>query len=129
MDAIYTPDAPHPIGPYSQAIRCGDLLFISGQLAIDPLNGQYTANDADKEMHLALKNLGAILAAASLNYRHVIKTSIFLQNMKDFPAINEVYGHYFPAEDNTPPPARETIEVAALPLGAKVEISCIASMR
>ena len=124
--AIYTTDAPQPIGPYSQAIFKNGWLYISGQLAVDPLSGQYIQGTVKEETKLALQNIGAILKEAGSSYEEVVKVSIFLQRMKDFPIVNEVYAHYFPADGKTPPPARETLEVAALPLGVQVEISCIA---
>ena len=129
--AIYSNAAPKPIGPYSQAIRCGDFLFISGQLAIDPKTGVYTPTlSADEETKIVLQHIGVILKAAQLTYQDIVKTSIFLTKMKDFPLINAVYEKFFSCTDKQfAPPARETIEVAGLPLGAKVEISCIASCK
>ena len=127
---IYSDAAPKPIGPYSQAVRCGDFLFISGQLAIDPKTGIYTPTSAAKEAELSLQHIGSILKAAQLSYQRVVKTSIFLQSMKDFPLVNEVYAKFFSfTDEQIASPARETIEVAALPLGTKVEISCIASCK
>ena len=125
--AIFTPHAPKPIGPYSQAIRAGELLFISGQLAIDPDTGKYVPASVAEEADRALNHIRSILRAAQMDLTHVVKTSIFLQQMSDFPAVNEVYGRYFIPDGPTPTPARETVQVAGLPLGAKVEISCIAA--
>ena len=127
--AIFTPHAPKPIGPYSQAIRAGDLLFISGQLAIDPSTAKYVPASVAEETDRALTHIRSILSAAQMDLSCVVKTSIFLQQMSDFPAVNEVYGRYFVSNGSSPTPARETIQVAGLPLGAKVEISCIAAAR
>ena len=125
--AIYTSDAPKPIGPYSQAILSGGLLFVSGQLAIDPVSGVYVPATVAEETDRALGHIRSILSEAQMSLSDVVKTSIFLQRMSDFPAVNEVYARYFSSEGSSVAPARETIQVAALPLGAQVEISCIAS--
>lgn len=119
---IYAANAPEPIGPYSQAIQVGNMLFMSGQIAIDKSTGQLlTANIID-ETTLVMKNFGAVLSAAGMNFSHVVKCTIFLKSMSDFPQVNEVYGKSFPSQ----PPARETVEVSQLPKGVNVEISCIA---
>lgn len=125
-EAIYSAAAPKPIGPYSQAIRCGGLLFVSGQVAIDPTTGKYVPGTVAEEAQQVLLHVQRILVAAQLSFKDVVKSSIFLKSMGDFPVVNKVYGKYFPAE-GAAAPARETVEVAALPLGAKVEISCIAA--
>lgn len=120
--AVQSDKAPAPIGPYSQAIWANDMLFVSGQVAIDRENDSLITSDIEAETHQVMKNLQRILEAAELDLTHVVKSSIFVKNMGDFQAINEVYGSYF---DNTPP-ARETVEVSALPKNVNVEISCIA---
>ncbi len=120
---IYTADAPDPIGPYSQAVQSGNLLYVSGQIAIDPASGSLVTSSIEVETKQVMKNLQAILTAAGMNFSNVMKCSIFLQDMNNFPKVNEIYGQYF----QTDPPARETVEVAKLPKGVNVEISCIAS--
>ena len=122
---IATTDAPAAIGPYSQAVRVGDTLFTSGQIPIDPKTGNLVAGDITEQTHQVLKNLGAVLAAAGVSFDHVVKTTVFLKNMSDFTAMNEVYATAF-AADGVLPPARSTVEVAALPKGSLVEIECIA---
>jgi len=121
---IYTADAPAPIGPYSQAVQSGNTLFVSGQIAIDPASGDLVTSSIEDETKQVMKNLQAILTAAGMDFSNVIKCSIFLQDMNNFPKVNEIYGQYF----QTDPPARETVEVAKLPKGVNVEISCIASV-
>ena len=120
---IYTADAPEPIGPYSQAVQSGNHLFVSGQIAIDPASGAMVTSSIEDETKQVMKNLQAILIAAGMDFSNVVKCSIFLQDMNNFPRVNEIYGQYF----QTDPPARETVEVAKLPKGVNVEISCIAS--
>jgi 2-iminobutanoate/2-iminopropanoate deaminase len=117
--------APKPIGPYSQAIRAGDFVFLSGQIGIDPAVGKLTAKDAVGQTAQALKNIRAILTAAGLTSEHVVKTTIFLADMNDFAAVNEAYGEFF----HDDPPARSTVQVARLPMDAKVEIEAIAMRR
>lgn len=119
---IETPNAPAPIGPYSQAVRVGDTVYISGQIALDPATGVLETNNLEAETHRVMKNLGAILQAAGLDYTHVVKCSIFLSDMGSFSRVNAVYGNYF----GTQPPARETVEVSVLPKQVNVEISAIA---
>lgn len=121
---IYTADAPAPIGSYSQAVQSGNTLFVSGQIAIDPASGDLVTSSIEDETKQVMKNLQAILTAAGMDFSNVIKCSIFLQDMNNFPKVNEIYGQYF----QTDPPARETVEVARLPKGVNVEISCIASV-
>lgn len=116
--------APKAIGPYSQAVRAGDLLFISGQIPLDPTTMQIIQADAPEQARLVLNHLKAILEEAGLSLERVVKAEVFLANMNDFKAVNEVYAEFF----NQPPmPARQAFEVSKLPLGAKVEISCIAA--
>lgn len=119
---IYTPLAPEPIGPYSQAVRAGNMLYTSGQIAIDPATNTYTPAPVEQEAELVMKNLEALLHAAGCGFKDVIKTSIFLQSMNDFAAVNAVYAKYFSSDF----PARETVEVACLPKSCKVEISVVA---
>lgn len=119
---INTSNAPAPIGPYNQAIFVGDTLYISGQICIDPSTGELKNKDVQEETHRVLQNLKAILQAASMNFGHVVKTTIFITDMNKFSEINEVYGKYFDGEF----PARETVQVAALPRFVNVEISMVA---
>ena len=120
---ITTNSAPSPIGPYSQAVKTGDLLFISGQVCIDPASGNLKNKDIQEETHQVMHNVKSILQEAGLDFSHVVKTSIFLTDMNQFSAVNEVYGKYF----NGSFPARETVQVSALPRFVNVEISMIAS--
>jgi 2-iminobutanoate/2-iminopropanoate deaminase len=119
---IQTGNAPEPIGPYSQAIQAGNLLFISGQIAINPATGAVEAKDIIDETHQVMHNLKSILSAAQMGFGHVVKTTIFLSDMALFPTVNEVYGKYF----NNHFPARETVAVKGLPKNVNVEISMIA---
>ncbi len=119
---VVTPHAPKPIGPYSQAIQFGSELFCSGQIALDPQTGEMVDGDVGAQTERVLQNLGAVLCAAGYTFAEVVKTTIFLIDMNDFPAVNKVYEHYFGASK----PARSTVAVAALPRGARVEIDCIA---
>ena len=119
---IKTAHAPAPIGPYNQAIKAGNQLFVSGQIAIEPTSGELISGDIKNETHQVMKNLRAILAEAGMKMSDVVKCSIFIKNMDDFGKINEVYGEYF--DDNAP--ARETVEVSRLPKDVGVEISCVA---
>lgn len=123
--AIHTADAPAALGPYSQAIRIGDFVFTSGQVALDPATGQLVSGGIEEQTHRVLKNLQAVLAAAGLNLSDAIKTTVFLKDMNHFAAMNTIYAEYFQAKD-TPPPARSTVEVARLPKDALVEIEVIA---
>lgn len=122
---IQTEKAPAPIGPYSQAVRYGDLLFTSGQIAIDPATGVLITGDIKEETRQVMRNLEAVLDAAGADFSQVVKTSIFVADMGDFAAINEVYGNYFDEENA---PARETVEVANLPKYVGVEISMIVGL-
>ena len=121
---INTPKAPAPIGPYSQAVSVNGMLFISGQMALIPDTGELEWGGIKKETAQVMKNIGAILTEAGIDFSHVVKTSIFVANMDDFAAVNEVYGENF--GDN--PPARETVAVRTLPKNVNVEISCIAAL-
>ena len=119
---IQTNEAPAPIGPYNQAILAGDTLYVSGQIALDAHSDEMINENITEETHQVMKNMEAILSAASMKFENVVKCSIFVKNMGDFATINEAYGMYF----KTNPPARETVEVARLPKDVNVEISCIA---
>ena len=121
-DVISTPEAPKAIGPYSQAIRANGFVFVSGQVAIDPATQQVIDGDVAVQTERVLKNLTAILKAAGSNLQHVVRSTVFLKNMGDFAAMNEVYGKHF----NTAPPARSTVEAARLPKDVLVEIDVIA---
>jgi 2-iminobutanoate/2-iminopropanoate deaminase len=116
--------APAPIGPYNQAIQSGNLLFISGQICIDPATGELKNKDIKEETAQVMTNLKSILTAAGMELRNVVKTTIFLTDMKQFAAVNEVYGSFFNESDIYP--ARETVQVSALPKFVNVEISMIA---
>ena len=119
---INTKNAPAPIGPYNQAILAGNTLYISGQIPLDASTGVMKNKDIKEETHQVMQNLKAILQEAGMNFRDVVKTTIFIMDMKQFSEINEIYGSYF----DTNHPARETVQVAALPKSANVEISMIA---
>ncbi len=118
---ILTPHAPQPIGPYSQAVRVGDLLFCSGQIPLDPVTGQVVSQEVGEQTKKVMENLQAVLAAAGRGWESVAKTTIFLKSMQDFPRVNEIYGAYFADQ----PPARSTVEVARLPKDVLVEIEMI----
>jgi 2-iminobutanoate/2-iminopropanoate deaminase len=121
-EVIQTNEAPAPIGPYSQAIKAGNTLYVSGQIALDSGSGELINANITEETHQVMKNLEAILRAAGTNFSQVVKCSIFVKNMGDFATVNEAYGQYFKQQ----PPARETVEVSDLPKHVNVEISCIA---
>jgi 2-iminobutanoate/2-iminopropanoate deaminase len=122
MEAIVSSDAPKAIGPYSQAVRAGNMVFLSGQIPLDPRTGEMIASDIVKETERALDNLAAVLRAAGLGFEHVVRTTIYLIEMADFPKVNETYAKRFSGTF----PARATVQVAALPKGARVEIDAIA---
>ncbi|MBV9183110.1 MAG: RidA family protein [Acidobacteria bacterium] len=121
-EVISTTAAPKAIGPYSQAIRAGGLVFVSGQVSIDPTTQQVIAGNVAAQTERVLENLGAILQASGSSLAKVVRSTVFLKNMEDFTAMNEVYGRYF----NSHPPARSTVEVARLPKDVLVEIDVIA---
>ncbi len=121
-EVVYSANAPEPIGPYSQAIKAGNMLFISGQVAIQKPSGNLITDNIIDESQQVMKNLAAVLTAGGMDFSNVVKTTIFLKDMNNFPKVNEVYGSYF----NDQPPARETVEVSRLPKDVNVEISCIA---
>jgi 2-iminobutanoate/2-iminopropanoate deaminase len=122
---LHSNHAPEPIGPYTQAMRAGDFVFISGQIGINPNTGKISAKTAADQATQCLRNIRAILTAAGLNAGHVVKTTIFLANMDDFTKVNEAYGEFF----HDDPPARSTVQVAKLPMDALVEIEAIAMRR
>jgi 2-iminobutanoate/2-iminopropanoate deaminase len=119
---INTSNAPAPIGPYNQAIQSGNMLFISGQICIDPATGNLKNKDLQEETHQVMQNLKSILSEAGMNFTNAVKTTIFLTDMKEFGVVNEIYGKYFDSDF----PARETVQVSALPKFVNVEISMIA---
>lgn len=119
---VNTTNAPAPIGPYSQAVEAGNFLFVSGQIPANPATGEIVSSDIKAETHQVMKNISAILSEAGLSFSNVVKTSIFLTDMQSFAQVNEVYGTYFTEQF----PARETVQVAALPKNVNVEISVIA---
>ena len=121
-DIMTTHQAPAPIGPYNQAVQAGNMLFISGQVCIDPLSGDLKNKDIQEETHQVMHNLRSILHEANMDFGHVVKTTVFITDMHKFGAVNEVYGKYFEAEF----PARETVQASALPRFVNVEISMIA---
>ena len=122
---IKTENAPKPIGPYNQAVIGGNYMFISGQIALNPKNGELITSEIKKETTQVMENLKAILSEASLTFENVVKTTIFLSDMNDFSSVNEIYGSYL---NNFTAPARETVQVSKLPVGVNVEISMIAML-
>lgn len=122
--AVTTASAPKAIGPYSQAVKAGNLLFVSGQIPIDPVTGELLQGDVAVQTHRVIQNLSEILKAAGSSLDAVVRTTVYLADMNEFAAMNEVYGTYF----NAPAPARATVQVARLPRDAKVEIDVIASL-
>jgi 2-iminobutanoate/2-iminopropanoate deaminase len=123
-EVVTTDRGPKPIGPYSQAIKANGFLFLSGQVALDPKTGEMTGSDIRQQTERVLENVKGILEAAASNLHHVVKTTVFLKDMNEFSAMNEVYGRYFTAA----PPARSTVQVARLPKDALVEIEVIAAV-
>ena len=119
---IQTNDAPAPIGPYNQAVQMGDFLFVSGQIPLDPATGDLITSGIQDETKMVMENLSAILKSAGMGFDNVVKSTIFIMDMKQFSEINSVYGNYFTKDA----PARETVQVAGLPKGVNVEISVIA---
>ncbi len=119
---VNTDKAPKPIGPYNQSVMANNTLYVSGQIPLNPASGELVKGDIQEQTRRVMENLKAILDEAGMDFSNVVKCSIFIMDMKNFPQVNEVYGSYF-TED---PPARETVQVAGLPMGVDVEISCIA---
>lgn len=123
-DIVLTDRAPKPIGPYSQAVKSNGFVFVSGQVALDPQTNEFVGSDVRQQAERVLENLKAILEASGVSLNHVVKTTVFLKDMNDFTAMNEVYARYFIAA----PPARSTVQAARLPKDALVEIDLIASL-
>ncbi|KAL6202362.1 hypothetical protein ACLB2K_022758 [Fragaria x ananassa] len=123
-EAVKTDKAPAALGPYSQAIKANNVLYVSGCLGLIPETGKFVSDDVEGQTEQVLKNMGEILKASGADYSSVVKTTILLADLKDFKAVNEIYAKYFPS----PAPARSTFQVAALPLDAKIEIECIAAL-
>ena len=121
-EIIFSSDAPAPIGPYSQAVKTGNTLYLSGQIALDPVTGELINENITEETHAVMKNMDAVLRAGGFTFADVVKCTIFIRDMGQFATINEAYGQYFKSN----PPARETVEVSKLPKNVNVEISCIA---
>ncbi|WP_291777969.1 RidA family protein [Cecembia sp.] len=121
-EIIFSKEAPAPIGPYSQAVKAGNILYVSGQIPLDALTGELINENITEETHAVMKNLEAVLREAGFGFEEVVKCTIFIKDMGQFTTINEAYGQYF----KTNPPARETVEVSRLPKDVNVEISCIA---
>ncbi len=123
VEVILTDKAPKPIGPYSQALRAGPFLFCSGQVPIDPVSNTVQATSVEDQTKVAMNNVRAVLEKAGMGFKNVVKTTLFIKNMGDFPKINEVYGSYFAG---LTPPARSTVEVARLPKDVLVEVEVLA---
>ncbi len=124
LEILTTDKAPGAIGPYSQAVKCGNLLFCSGQIPLDPATGEMVANEISQQAERVMQNIAAMLSAAGCGFDDVVKTTIFLVDMADFAAVNEIYGRCFSAHK----PARSTVAVKSLPRGALLEIEVIASL-
>ncbi len=124
LEILTTDKAPGAIGPYSHAVKCGNLLFCSGQIPLDPATGEMVANEISQQAERVMKNIAAMLSAAGCGFDDVVKTTIFLVDMADFAAVNEIYGRCFSAHK----PARSTVAVKSLPRGALLEIEVIASL-
>ena len=123
-EAVHSSAAPAAIGPYSQAVRAGQFLFVSGQIPLDPLSGEVVGGGVTVQTHRVMRSLGAILDAAGASFDDVVRTTIFLTDLGDFAQVNEAYGSYF----SDPAPTRATVQVAALPKGVRVEIDAIAHL-
>jgi 2-iminobutanoate/2-iminopropanoate deaminase len=121
-EAVSAPDAPKAMGAYSPAIRAGQLLFVSGQIPLDPASGNLVSGDITAQAEQVMRNLAALLKAAGLGFEHVVKTTVYLADMSEFTAMNEVYSRFIV----DPPPARATVQVARLPRDVKIEVDCIA---
>jgi 2-iminobutanoate/2-iminopropanoate deaminase len=123
-EVVHTDRGPKPIGPYSQAVKAGGFIYLSGQVALDPKTGELTGSEIRQQTERALENVKGVLEAAGTNLHHVVKTTVFLKDMNDFAAMNEVYARYFTAA----PPARSTVQVSRLPKDALLEIEVIAAL-
>lgn len=121
---ILSPDAPQPVSVYSQAIQSGELLFLAGQIPLDPVSGELVSGSIELETERIMQNLAAVLSAAGASLQHIVKTTVYLTNMGDFAEFNGAYAKHFPSA----PPARTTVAVAALPRGARIEIEAIAAL-
>ncbi len=122
LSVVHTDQAPKAIGPYSQAIRAGNLLYTAGQVGLDPKSGELVEGGIQAETRQVLRNLSGVLQAAGSDLAHVVKTSVFLQDLAEFAAMNAAYAEFFPAN----PPARTTVQAAALPRGARIEVDVVA---
>uniref|UniRef100_J3MLB7 Uncharacterized protein n=1 Tax=Oryza brachyantha TaxID=4533 RepID=J3MLB7_ORYBR len=123
-EAVQTEKAPAALGPYSQAIKANNMVFVSGVLGLNPETGKFVSESVEEQTEQVMKNMGEILKASGASYSSVVKTTIMLADLQDFKKVNEIYAKYFPA----PAPARSTYQVAALPLNARIEIECIAAL-
>jgi len=123
LEAIQTPNAPAAIGPYSQAIKAGGFLFLSGQIPLDPQTGKLVEGGIEAQTEQVLKNIHALLTAAGIDFSHVARSEVYLKDLNDFQAMNVIYTRYFSQD---PKPVRQTLQVAKIPLDSRVEISCIA---
>ncbi len=123
-EIISTKEAPAAIGPYSQAVKVGDIVFVSGQIPLDPVTGEMVPGDVEAQTKRVMENLRAVLKAAGAGFEHVVRSTIYLTNLGDFAKVNAIYGSYFPNE----PPARATVQVSALPRGSQVEIDVVAHL-
>uniref|UniRef100_A0A0D9WZG2 Uncharacterized protein n=1 Tax=Leersia perrieri TaxID=77586 RepID=A0A0D9WZG2_9ORYZ len=123
-EAVQTEKAPAALGPYSQAIKANNMVFVSGVLGLNPETGKFVSENVEEQTEQVMKNMGEILKASGASYASVVKTTIMLADLQDFKKVNEIYAKYFPA----PAPARSTYQVAALPLNARIEIECIAAL-
>lgn len=123
-EIISTKEAPAAIGPYSQAVKVGDIIFVSGQIPLDPATGEMVPGDVEAQAKRVMENLRAVLAAAGAGFEHVVRSTIYLTDLGDFAKVNAIYGSYFPKE----PPARATVQVSALPRGSQVEIDVVAHL-
>jgi len=122
--AVASPNAPRPLGPYSPALRTGSLLFISGQVPVDPASGEIVGRDIAAQTEQVMRNIGTLLTAAGLGFEHLVKTTVFLTDLEDFKTMNDCYGRFMP----DPPPARATVQVARLPRDVRIEIDAIAEI-
>ncbi len=125
MDAIISPLAPKPVGPYSQAVRTGEFMFLAGQIPLDPATGKLVEGDIKVQTRRVLDNIKGVLQAAGMDFSHVVKSTVYMLDLKEFPDMNAVYAEVFQA----PFPARSTVQVVALPAGARVEIEMIVSLK
>ncbi|HEX9952865.1 MAG TPA: Rid family detoxifying hydrolase [Rubricoccaceae bacterium] len=121
-ERLHAPGAPAEIGPYSQGLLVGDTLYVSGQIALEPATGQMVRGDIQEEAARVLDNIGAVLAAADMDFRHVVQATVYLCEISDYAPVNEVYARYVSAAQ----PARSTVEIGTLPRGARVQIACVA---